>query len=459
MANRNFANSRIYTGHVMPVLIDCNFVVDSANSNGLGIRSLKGPYVKNVYMHTSATPAPGNPNPQGSTGGGTPPGGLDLATSANFAILAYAAITGSTGAGSVVTGDMGIYPNNLSSITNFPPSVDIGTIHAADSAANQAIIDATSAFTTGNALSATAIPAVLDGQTLVPGVYKEASSTFSLAGTINGTLTFNGPGAYIFQASSTLVTGAGGIPTFAFTGGATPTNTFIYWLLGSSGTINVGVTSAGSVFYGTVIAQASVTATQAGTIDGRLFALTGAITLSDTNAVNVPASGPSGGGVIVVQLEDNYSRSLTGFKAIVSPVSGTSIKIDNSALTLGVAYIITTLGDATVAKWNAIGVPLGITPAAGLSFIAASNGGAGNVLASRVMATASAGSGILSIETIGDPNLSIAPDPTTNPPQGFGSQFILQCHDYAGANAAPADGTVISLAFLLSNSSVLLAGE
>lgn len=44
----------------------CNFVVDSANGNGLGIRSLKAPLppgVAAIYMHTSATPAVGNPNP------------------------------------------------------------------------------------------------------------------------------------------------------------------------------------------------------------------------------------------------------------------------------------------------------------------------------------------------------------------------------------------------------------
>lgn len=40
-----------------------SFVVDSTNGNGLGIRSLKGPGIKAVYMHTSATPAAGNPNP------------------------------------------------------------------------------------------------------------------------------------------------------------------------------------------------------------------------------------------------------------------------------------------------------------------------------------------------------------------------------------------------------------
>lgn len=63
MANRNFPNSRIYTGHVMPVLLDCNFVVSSTDTGGLGITSLKGPGIQSVYMNTSATPATGNPNP------------------------------------------------------------------------------------------------------------------------------------------------------------------------------------------------------------------------------------------------------------------------------------------------------------------------------------------------------------------------------------------------------------
>lgn len=58
----------LYAPHVTPVLADCNFIVDSANGNGLGIRSLKGQAVANVFMHTSSTPGRGtnnqlNPNP------------------------------------------------------------------------------------------------------------------------------------------------------------------------------------------------------------------------------------------------------------------------------------------------------------------------------------------------------------------------------------------------------------
>ena len=174
-----------------------------------------------------------------------------------------------------------------------------------------------------------------------------------------------------------------------------------------------------------------------------------------TSATADPLNPNPEAGTIVVQLQDNYNRMLKGFKAIVSPVSGAALKVDNSALTAGVAYIITTLGNSTIAQWNALGVPKGVVPAVGVSFIAASVGAGANSSSSRVMASAAAGSGISTIETVGDPNLSIAP----NPSQGFGAQIILQARDYAGAIAAPADGTVISLAFLLNNSGVTVQGE
>lgn len=66
MANRNFPNGKsIYIPHAKPVLVDCNFIVDSTNGNGLGIRSLKGAYVANIFMHTSAPlSGSGNPNPE-----------------------------------------------------------------------------------------------------------------------------------------------------------------------------------------------------------------------------------------------------------------------------------------------------------------------------------------------------------------------------------------------------------
>lgn len=156
-------------------------------------------------------------------------------------------------------------------------------------------------------------------------------------------------------------------------------------------------------------------------------------------------------GTIVIQLVNGYNELLdVDFSILQQPNSGSAVKIDNSAMTAGVAYTITTLGTATAAKWHAIGVPAGVTPAVGVSFIAASNGGAGNTLNSRVMTSASAGSAIASMEIVGNPQLSVSPSPSAG--QGYGAQIIIQCRDYAAAIAAPADASVISLKLLMSNS-------
>lgn len=54
-----------YTNLAKPIDLNLNFIVDVANGNGLGVRSVKSNgYVKNVFMHTSAVLAgSGNPNP------------------------------------------------------------------------------------------------------------------------------------------------------------------------------------------------------------------------------------------------------------------------------------------------------------------------------------------------------------------------------------------------------------
>jgi hypothetical protein len=55
-----------YTNITKPIDVNLNFIMDSTNGNGLGIRSLKSNgYVEYVFMHTSASP--------GSVGGVTNP--------------------------------------------------------------------------------------------------------------------------------------------------------------------------------------------------------------------------------------------------------------------------------------------------------------------------------------------------------------------------------------------------
>lgn len=216
---------------------------------------------------------------------------------------------------------------------------------------------------------------------------------------------------------------------------------------------------------------------------------TPAVGNSNPRTPNIVITNPNpASGIIVIQLQDEYNRILSIDSSIQSPNSGSDVKIDNSAMTAGLAYTITTLGNATAAKWRAIGVPAGVTPAVGVSFIAASNGGAGNTLTSRVQVPLAGGSGIQSIEVVGDPDQSIAPNLTA---QGFGSQIILACRNEslvmasytpAGTNdgatppiftgtpavltgtvspalAAPAAGSIIRLKIYLSDSSVIVGSN
>lgn len=53
---RGFPNAgHYYSNIVKPIALNLNFIVDSTNGNGLGVRSIKSNgYVQNVFMHTSA---------------------------------------------------------------------------------------------------------------------------------------------------------------------------------------------------------------------------------------------------------------------------------------------------------------------------------------------------------------------------------------------------------------------
>jgi hypothetical protein len=235
-----------------------------------------------LYLETQGiSQVPADPNPPTP-----PPGSPNLASSSTFALLAHTTIT-NTGS-SVITGDVGLSP--AGTITPGGWTV-IGAIHNGDALAASARADATAAYLDLAGRSSTPISSTLDGQTLTPGVYRESSGTFNLAQSGNGTLTLNGAGVYIFQCSSTLVTGAGGTPTILLTGGASAAN--VYWAVASSATINV---SGSGVFQGTIIAQVSITG-DGGSANGRFLAGASAsgaaVTISAAMNITVPASGPS----------------------------------------------------------------------------------------------------------------------------------------------------------------------
>lgn len=191
-----------------------------------------------------------------------------------FSVLGNSGVTGSTGAGTVVNGDVGSSPT--ASITNFPPSsvTPPFTLHLTnDLTVQQAHADAILAY---NSLAAqgpgTVLPAQLNGAVLTSGIYSFAGGAADLAAL--GTLTLNGPGIFIFQVDSALTANVGS----NVMGTADPCS--VFWRVGSSATLN------GVSFRGNVIADASVTVGSGSNVTGRAIAGTG-----PTGAVTMAGAG------------------------------------------------------------------------------------------------------------------------------------------------------------------------
>jgi len=200
---------------------------------------------------------------------------VGLGTATSFAVLAGSRVT-NTGA-TTVSGDLGVSPGTA--VTGFPPGVvSNGTIHAADAVALQAQADLTTAYNdaAGRASSAT-ISADLGGRTLVSGVY--SGTTLGLTGTLTLDAQGDAGAVFIFQSASTLITATSS--SVSLINGASACN--VFWQVGSSATL--GTTST---FVGSVLALTSISATTGTTVEGRLLARNGAVTL-DSNLITRPA--------------------------------------------------------------------------------------------------------------------------------------------------------------------------
>lgn len=199
---------------------------------------------------------------------------VNLGTAAPFSVLAGAGVT-NTGP-TVLGGDLGTCP--IPAVTGFPPGEANGTTHTNDAVACQAKSDLTTAYDSAAGRAPTTAytgATELGGSTLKAGVYK---APVSLA--ITGTVTLDAqqvPDAvFIFQAATTLITATSS--RVHLINGAQACN--VFWQVGSSSTLGVS-----SIFAGTVMALASITANHKATVDGRLLARNGAVTL-DSNRVS-----------------------------------------------------------------------------------------------------------------------------------------------------------------------------
>ena len=165
-----------------------------------------------------------------------------------------------------------------------------------------------------------------------------------------------------------------------------------------------------------------------------------------------PATGnpnPASGYIIAV-LQDNYSAFLGADSSFLAPLSGTNISISGtSVMTVGVVYVITSLGTSTQANWQAVGLPASVAAAVGVSFVASvTGGGTGTGIVQAALP-----SGIDHTEVIGNPNLMNSTGAALVTGAGTGMYIIMACYKNT-ALTAPTALTNVQLQFYLNDSAI-----
>ncbi|MDA3926602.1 MAG: ice-binding family protein [Kiritimatiellae bacterium] len=167
-----------------------------------------------------------------------------------------------------------------STIMGFPPGIVNGATHAGNAVAAQAHSDALTAYNTLVAITgATDLTGQdLGGLILTAGTYK-----YSSAAQLTGTLTLDGQGqsdsSFVIQIGSTLTTASAS--SILLINGAMYDN--IFFQVGSSAALG-----AGTDFSGNIVALTSDTLNTGATVNGRVIAINGAVTLDGNTIVTVP---------------------------------------------------------------------------------------------------------------------------------------------------------------------------
>ena len=363
-------SGRFYSSLVKPVLVDCSFVVDSSNGNGLGIRSLKGSCVKDVFMYTSASAGTGNSG-----------------------IVNPLTVNGSKGYALIKLKHN--YQRYLGGFSGFVSPSTGGTL-------------------------------AINGSALTVGVpYITASVGHATAGA---------------QTIAPVADVAGSLASTWFQISDAYGNLFVIWFKVS------GVGSAPVGVSGTLVQQSIATNDTAATIGAALV-----LTLQ-----NLP-SGISG----VYSFTAAGTTTVTVTSTATNPYGPFPGGAADGLIPTGFTFAVTKY-NTNLANWQAVGLPKGVTPAVGASFVATATGSSvgGGSTGTVVLAGVS---GITTMEVVGDPNQSIAPIPMGGSPNA-GGWIMVQ---FLGATnsstttlvaTAPANNSVVGMSFYLEQSSVVIAG-
>ena len=257
---------------------------------------------------------------------------LDLGLAAPYAILAGSTVTSSGVAGTVVNGNVGIFPGYA--LTGFPPAKLNGALDSANKASGGAQGSLTTAYNTlaGKAFDVTLSNQDLGGMTLIPGVYK-----FDKSASMNGVLTLDAQGdaaaVWTFQIGSALLVAQGSSIIFKDSIGNPD---YVYWQVATTATLAKGVPMIGNI-----LALASIIVNDGTTVKGRCLARNAAVTL-DRSIVTVPTKASFRAqqtitGISLEQYNTNPNLNSATLKTAIamSMPSTTSTNIKSFAVTAG----------------------------------------------------------------------------------------------------------------------------
>jgi hypothetical protein len=425
---------RLYSFGSQPVLIDCNFVIDSTNGNGLGVRSLKGQGVENVFMHTSASPGKGangylNPNPAagyaliqlssnynrylgGFSGFVSPLTGSPIAINSGGALTvgqAYVIVSPGHGPAGTAT---------ITSVADVSGSLASKYFTLYDSYGDSFVIW----FSVSGVGSPPLLgPAAAYGQRGVQYVQQSIASGSSAA-TIAAALVLtieNLPSPVVGQLAFTA-SAIGAVVTVVSTlnqplGGIPQDGSTVIPDRGPSVPIYFTLSPVGSATAGSIWTDGS----------GHLYSVTQTL-VSGSPLVTSGVGAPIGSTLTYVS-GPGSTAALTFTGAVTGWATGFAFAL--------------TVSDTNLQDWNAVGLQKGLIPTIGQSFIATSTGAGGSTGLVEVPGF----SGINSIEVVGDPNTTFAPMPQGGSPN-VGAWILVQMLSN-GVLSAPVNGSVCGMSF------------